>query len=126
MNISNAAVAGRLAALALALTAGVAAAAEAPSTVEKVEQAVVHGAQAAASGVERGVKAAASGVERGAKAATRGVKAAASGAARGARAAASGVERGAKASTSDPGVGQVLPAKRHASIAPAYAGQSRR
>ncbi len=36
------------------------------------------------------------------------------------------VERGAKASTSDPGIGQVLPAKRHASIAPAYAGQSRR
>jgi len=36
------------------------------------------------------------------------------------------VERGAKASTSDPGIGQVLPAKRHASIAPAYAGQPRR
>ena len=34
--------------------------------------------------------------------------------------------RGAKASTSDPGVGTVLPAKRHAAIAPAYTGQSRR
>ena len=36
------------------------------------------------------------------------------------------VERGAKASTSDPGVGQVLPAKRHAAVSPAYAGQTRR
>jgi predicted DNA-binding transcriptional regulator AlpA len=34
--------------------------------------------------------------------------------------------RGAKASTSDPGVGTVLPAKRHAAIAPAYSAQSRR
>ena len=36
------------------------------------------------------------------------------------------VARGAKASTSDPGVGEVLPAKRHAAISPAYAGQTRR
>lgn len=36
------------------------------------------------------------------------------------------VELGAKASTSDPGVGKVLPAKRHAAISPAYAGQPRR
>jgi predicted DNA-binding transcriptional regulator AlpA len=35
-------------------------------------------------------------------------------------------ELGAKASTSDPGVGRVLPAKRHAAIAPAFAGQPRR
>jgi predicted DNA-binding transcriptional regulator AlpA len=36
------------------------------------------------------------------------------------------VELGARASTSDPGVGQVLPAKRHSSITPASAGQARR
>ncbi|HXQ45258.1 MAG TPA: helix-turn-helix domain-containing protein [Caulobacteraceae bacterium] len=36
------------------------------------------------------------------------------------------VELGAKASTSDPGVSQVLPAKRHPSITPAHAGQPRR
>jgi len=34
--------------------------------------------------------------------------------------------RGAKTSTSDPGAGGVLPAKRHAAVAPAYAGPSRR
>ena len=36
------------------------------------------------------------------------------------------VELGAKASTSDPGVGTVLPAKRHASLPPANADQTRR
>ena len=36
------------------------------------------------------------------------------------------VELGARASTSDPGVGQVLPAKRHSSITPAPAAQARR
>ena len=36
------------------------------------------------------------------------------------------VELGARASTSDPGVGQVLPAKRHSSITSAPAGQARR
>ena len=36
------------------------------------------------------------------------------------------VELGAKASTSDPGVGTVLPAKRHASLSPARPGQARR
>jgi predicted DNA-binding transcriptional regulator AlpA len=36
------------------------------------------------------------------------------------------VELGAKASTSDPGVGTVLPAKRHPSLSPAHAGQARR
>ena len=36
------------------------------------------------------------------------------------------VERGAKDSTSDPGIGQVLPAKRHSILSPAYAGQTRR
>ena len=36
------------------------------------------------------------------------------------------VELGARASTSDPGVGQVLPAKRHSSITPAPVGQARR
>ena len=36
------------------------------------------------------------------------------------------VELGARASTSDPGVGQVLPAKRHSSFTPAPAGQARR
>jgi predicted DNA-binding transcriptional regulator AlpA len=36
------------------------------------------------------------------------------------------VELGARASTSDPGVGQVLPAKRHSSITPVPAGQARR
>ena len=30
------------------------------------------------------------------------------------------VTRGVKASTSDPGVGAVLPAKRHAAVAPSY------
>lgn len=34
--------------------------------------------------------------------------------------------RGAKNSTSDPGIGTVLPAKRHAAVSPAYAGQPRR
>ena len=46
----------------------------ASGVVGKVENAVVRGAKAAASGVERGVKAAASGVERGAKATARGVE----------------------------------------------------
>ena len=36
------------------------------------------------------------------------------------------VELGARASTSDPGVGQVLPAKRHPSIPPAQAAHARR
>jgi predicted DNA-binding transcriptional regulator AlpA len=36
------------------------------------------------------------------------------------------VELGAKTSTSDPGVGTVLPAKPHASLPPAHAGQARR
>jgi len=36
------------------------------------------------------------------------------------------VELGAKASTSDPGLGQVLPAKRHASVKLAFAGAPRR
>jgi predicted DNA-binding transcriptional regulator AlpA len=36
------------------------------------------------------------------------------------------VELGAKASTSDPGVGTVLPAKRHTPVTPARAGQARR
>ena len=36
------------------------------------------------------------------------------------------VDRGAKASTSDPGVGTVLPAKRHSPDIPAPAGQARR
>jgi predicted DNA-binding transcriptional regulator AlpA len=36
------------------------------------------------------------------------------------------VERGTKASTSDPGVGTVLPAKRHPSPLPATSGQARR
>jgi hypothetical protein len=57
-----------------------------PGVLEKVEQAVVRGAKAAASGVERGVKAA----EHGAKVAASGVE-------RGAKAAASGVQRGAHA-----------------------------
>lgn len=34
--------------------------------------------------------------------------------------------RGLKTSTSDPGNGTVLPAKRHAAVAPAYATKSRR
>jgi len=33
---------------------------------------------------------------------------------------------GAKASTSDPGAGTVLPAKRHAAVAPGYAGPATR
>ena len=36
------------------------------------------------------------------------------------------VELGAKASTSDPGVGRVLPAKRHPSIPPVHTSQPRR
>jgi predicted DNA-binding transcriptional regulator AlpA len=36
------------------------------------------------------------------------------------------VELGAKASTSDPGIGTVLPAKRHPFLPPAQAGQARR
>jgi predicted DNA-binding transcriptional regulator AlpA len=36
------------------------------------------------------------------------------------------VELGAKASTSDPGVGTVLPAKRHSPAIPTQAGQARR
>jgi len=36
------------------------------------------------------------------------------------------VALGTKASTSDPGVGTVLPAKRHAATSPAYVGQTRR
>ena len=36
------------------------------------------------------------------------------------------VDRGAKASTSDPGIGTVLPAKRHSPDIPAPAGQPRR
>jgi hypothetical protein len=46
----------------------------APPVVAKVEHAVVHGAKAAASGVERGVKAAARGVEKGARATGSAVK----------------------------------------------------
>ena len=57
-----------------------------PGVWEKVEKAVVRGAKAAASGVERGVKAA----EHGAKVAASGVE-------RGVKAAASGIERGAQA-----------------------------
>jgi predicted DNA-binding transcriptional regulator AlpA len=34
--------------------------------------------------------------------------------------------RGLKTSTSDPGLGTVLPAKRHAAIAPAYTAKTRR
>ncbi|MEJ1967047.1 MAG: helix-turn-helix domain-containing protein [Rhizomicrobium sp.] len=34
--------------------------------------------------------------------------------------------RGLKTSTSDPGCGTVLPAKRHAAVAPAYAAKARR
>jgi predicted DNA-binding transcriptional regulator AlpA len=34
--------------------------------------------------------------------------------------------RGVKTSTSDPGIGTVLPAKRHAAVAPAYAPRLRR
>jgi hypothetical protein len=36
------------------------------------------------------------------------------------------VELGAKRSTFDPGVGMVLPAKPHATLPPAHAGQARR
>jgi predicted DNA-binding transcriptional regulator AlpA len=36
------------------------------------------------------------------------------------------VELGAKTSTSDPGVGTVLPAKRHASLSPGHIGKARR
>ena len=36
------------------------------------------------------------------------------------------VERGSKVSTSDPGAGQVLPAKLHPTVMPAGAGQRRR
>ena len=36
------------------------------------------------------------------------------------------VERGARASTSDPGAGQVLPAKRHPNLLSAFADQTRR
>jgi hypothetical protein len=36
------------------------------------------------------------------------------------------VDRGAKASTSDPGVGTVLPAKRHSPDIPTPVGQARR
>lgn len=36
------------------------------------------------------------------------------------------VELGAKESTSDPGAGTVLPAKRHAAVAPAYAAHDAR
>ncbi|QXQ06913.1 helix-turn-helix domain-containing protein [Sphingosinicellaceae bacterium] len=35
------------------------------------------------------------------------------------------VDRGVKSSTSDPGIDTVLPAKRHAAIAPAYATSNR-
>ncbi len=35
------------------------------------------------------------------------------------------VDRGMKSSTSDPGIDTVLPAKRHAAIAPAYVGGNR-
>ncbi len=35
-------------------------------------------------------------------------------------------ELGIKASTSDPGIGQVLPAKRHHAVSPAHAHQPRR
>ena len=35
------------------------------------------------------------------------------------------VDRGIKTSTSDPGIDTVLPAKRHAAIAPAYAAGNR-
>lgn len=67
-----------------------AASAAAPGVVQKVEDAVVRGAKAAASGIERGAKAAASGIERGTRAAASGVQ-------RGVKAAASGVQRGAEA-----------------------------
>ena len=36
------------------------------------------------------------------------------------------VERGARVSTSDPGAGQVLPAKRHPNLLSAFADQTRR
>jgi len=35
-------------------------------------------------------------------------------------------DQGAKSSTSDPGVGEVRPAKRHAAVSPAYAGHAAR
>lgn len=54
--------------------------------VDKVEEAIVRGAKAAASGVDRGTKAAARGIEHGAKAARSGVEAAARGVERGAEA----------------------------------------
>ena len=34
-------------------------------------------------------------------------------------------DRGMKASTSDPGAGEVLPAKRHTAVSPAYSGRTR-
>ncbi len=61
-----------------------------PGVLQRVEKAVVHGAKAAASGVERGLKAANKGVEHGVKAAAGGVE-------HGVKAAASGVQRGAEA-----------------------------
>ena len=72
---------------------------ESPGVVQKVERAVQHGAEAAASGVQRGAKAAARGVEHAASATAtgvgRGVRAAASGVARGASAAARGIDSAA-------------------------------
>jgi len=65
---------------------------QSPGVVQKVERAVEHGVEAAASGVKRGAKAAAHGVQVAASATARGVQAAASGVAKGASAAAHGVE----------------------------------
>jgi hypothetical protein len=66
-----------------------------PKVVQKTEQAIERGTEAAAKGVQRGAKATARGVERAADATARGVKAAADGVARGANAAARGVESAA-------------------------------
>jgi hypothetical protein len=91
-----------LAALLAAATSAMAAD-EAPSTLDRIEGAVVRGTQAAASGVARGVHAAASGIERGAKATARGIEkganATARGVSKGVDAAASGVKKGADATS---------------------------
>src|SRR5437868_128244 len=71
------------------------AAQESPGVIQKVENAVARGAQAAASGVQRGAKATARGLERAASATAHGVKVAASGVSRGANATARGVEKAA-------------------------------
>ena len=65
---------------------------QSPGVVQKVERAVEHGAEVAASGVKRGAKAAAHGVQVAASATAHGVQVAASGVAKGANAAAHGVE----------------------------------